>query len=141
MRSDPHGLAASLLRCAHCGAANRAYAAFCIACGEPVVEGEFPLAVPDGAPALRPYLLPVAVALAVAAVLAWMLLNWYQDETRVASYRRGAAAAAAYDWAAAATQFHAAAPYADAAARATQAEKTLRDQALLAQAATYASAA
>jgi hypothetical protein len=142
MRPDPRAAspAGPALRCPHCGAGNHAYASFCITCGEPLAAEDLRLPGPAerrSPPRIR--LARIGIGLALCAGLVWMLGSWYQDEARAASYRNGAVAVAAHDWAGAIAQFHAAVPYADAATRAVQAEQTLRDQARLAGAAEYAS--
>ena len=136
--SQPPPSAAPISRCRVCGAANRAYGTFCLACGEPLTDDAPGPAAGAGDGGRRSRGLTILAMLLAGAVLGGLLLNWYGDETRAASYRGGVAAAAAYDWSTAATRFQSAGAFRDAPVRAVQAEANARQRAALAHSVEYA---
>jgi hypothetical protein len=146
MRKNPAPPAADLphpgaaLRCRNCGARNHAYAAFCIGCGEPTLE-EVSSIEADARPSRRLRLLQGALGLVILLSVGWLIAGWLDGEGRQNSYRQGAAALAAHDWAGAVRAFQAAGTFADAPARAQQAAQTLRVRTRLANAAEYAALA
>ena len=120
--------------CPTCGAANAAYATFCIECGEPLDAPGVgpreagrtsaaavvrPAAGAGASPRLRwEWWLGAALIL---GVLGFALLDWQHQEEQAALYHQGDRAAAARHWTAARTAFARLGDYRDARRRATNA--------------------
>jgi hypothetical protein len=120
--------------CPTCGAANAAYATFCIECGEPLDAarimpggaaraGSVPAAGPAGGGAPVPRLrweLWLGAAL-ILGVLGFALFDWQHQEEQAALYHQGDRAAAAHHWTTARAAFARQGDYRDARRRATEA--------------------
>ena len=129
-------------RCPYCGAANRAYATFCLGCGESLDEATRLPAPPATAapppagvrsamrfPRLRHGWWELVLGLClVVIVVGFAGLDWWQGEQQAAAYRGGLAAAAARDWDTAAGLFAQVPGYLDADQRRAAIAETIRQR-------------